>query len=144
MAALRVDLVFSYWVYVWYILYELDVIKYSPKFALTLGLIDNIIMLFLMMYFGSKGKTILLFILINTLIKGIPLYYLYSERIKINDILFTCVLFLIFGIWLHINEQSLIGNIKLVHDSLLYNKSQTPFINLIDKIEKNFKYIQII
>ena len=46
MAALRVDLVFSYWIYAWFILYFLNYIKYSPKFALTLGLLDNIVMLF--------------------------------------------------------------------------------------------------
>ena len=46
MAALRVDLVFSYWIYVWFIIYFLNYTEYSPKFALTLGLLDNIVMLF--------------------------------------------------------------------------------------------------
>jgi hypothetical protein len=62
MAALRTDLVFSYWIYVWFILYIFNITSYSPKFALILGLFDNIIMLLLMFYFGSKGRTIFLFI----------------------------------------------------------------------------------
>lgn len=144
MAAIRADLVFSYWIYVWFILYIFKFIKYSPKFPLILGLIDNIIMLLLMLYFGSKSKTIILFIMINTLIKVVPLYYLRNQKIKMIDIYFTIALFIIFVIWLHINKQSLAGNLKLIHDSLLYNKFQTPFMSLFNKIEKNFKNLEIV
>lgn len=144
MAAIRADLVFSYWIYVWFLLYIFKFISYSPKFPLILGLIDNIIMLLLMLYFGSKSKTIILFIIINTLIKVIPLYYLRNQTIKMRDIYFTIGLFIIFVIWLHINKQSLAGNLKLIHDSLLYNKFQTPIMWLFNKIEKNFKNLEII
>jgi hypothetical protein len=143
MSVIRADLVFSYWIYVWFVLYILHITTYSPKFSLILGLIDNIIMLILMVYFGSKSKTIILFIIVNTLIKVIPLYYLRNQKIKIKDIYFTVGLFLVFVIWLHINKQSLVGNLKLVHDSLLYNKFQTPFMSLFNKIEKNFKNLEI-
>lgn len=127
MAALRADLVFSYWIFVWYILYALKFTKYSPKFALLFGIIDNIIFLFLMIAFGSNKRTILYFILINTLIKVLPYYTLINVPIKITDIYFTCLLLFVFVMWLHINKQSLIGNMKLIHDSLLFNKNETPF-----------------
>jgi hypothetical protein len=143
MSVIRADLVFSYWIYVWFVLYILHFTTYSPKFSLILGLIDNIIMLILMVYFGSKSKTIILFIIVNTLIKVIPLYYLRNQPLKIRDVYFTIVLFIVFVIWLHINKQSLVGNLKLVHDSLLYNKFQTPFMSLFNKIEKNFKNLEI-
>jgi hypothetical protein len=143
MTAIRADLVFSYWIYVWFVLYILHFTSYSPKFPLVLGLIDNFIMLVLMLYFGSKSKTIILFIIVNTLIKVFPLYYLRNQKIRIKDIYFTVGLFLVFVIWLHINKQSLVGNLKLIHDSLLYNKFQTPFMSLFNKIEKNFKKLEI-
>ena len=139
--ALRFDLVFSYWIYIWYLFYIYRFTSYSPKFALGLGIIDNIIMLALMIYFGSNVKTIFYFILINTLIKVVPFYTLRNEMIRFKDIYFTIILFIIFIIWLHKNEQNLIGNIKLIHDSLLYNKNQTPFMSLLGKIEGNFKQI---
>ena len=144
MAALRTDLVFSYWIFVWYILYALKLTKYSPKFALLFGIIDNIILLFLMITFGSSKRTIFYFILINILIKVLPYYTLLKEPIKITDIYFTCLLLLIFVVWLHINKQSLIGNIKLIHDSLVFNKNETPFLSLIENIKKNFKRLEII
>jgi hypothetical protein len=76
MSALRGDLVFSYWIYVWYLLYIFKFIKYSPKIPLILGLIDNIIMLLMMLLYGTSSRTIFYFIVINTLIKVMPIYYL--------------------------------------------------------------------
>jgi hypothetical protein len=144
MAALRVDLVFSYWIYFWYILYVFKIIYFSPKFPLILGLIDNLIMLPLMLTYGTSRETIFYFILINTIIKVIPLYYLRFEKIRIKDIYFTSFLFVIFIFWLHINKQSLFGNIKVIHDSLLYGQDKTPFMALINKIKTNFKSLQVI
>ena len=144
MAALRGDLVFSYWIYIWFILYEFKFTGYSPKFPLILGVIDNLIMLILMILYGTSRRTIFYFIVINTLIKILPLYYLRDESIKLNDIYFTCGLFLLFVFWLHVNKQSLVGNIKLIYDSLLYGKDQTPFMALIKKIKSNYKTMEIV
>jgi hypothetical protein len=143
MAISRVDLVFSYWIYIWFLLYMFHFTTYNPKFALVIGVIDNIIMLILMIYYGSKSNTILFFIIINTFIKVLPIYYLKNEIIKMNDIYFTIGLFIVFSIWLHIHSQSLIGNVKLIHDSLLYGKNNTPLIHLFSKIEKNFKNFRV-
>ncbi len=144
MAALRADLVFSYWIYLWYILYAFKITKFSPKFPLILGLIDNIIMLLLMLVYGTSKETIFYFIIINTLIKVVPLYYLRNEPVKWIDIYFTIFLFILFIIWLNINRQSLFGNIKIIHDSLLYGKNKTPFMAILNNIKRNFKSLQVI
>lgn len=135
---IRVDLVFSYWISLWYVLYILQIVDYSPKFAIGLGIIENFIMLCFMLYFGTKITSILIFIIINTVIKIIPYYTLKRETIKIKDILFTLFLFIIFIFWLHINKQSLTGNLKLIYDSLIYSKNKTPLMNLFQKIKKNY------
>ena len=144
MAALRADLVFSYWIYLWYILYAFKITTFSPKFPLILGLIDNIIMLLLMLLYGTSKETIFYFIIINTLIKVVPLYYLRNEPIKWRDIYFTVFLFILFIGWLHLNKQSLIGNLKVIHDSLLYGQDKTPFMALLNKIKSNFKSLQVL
>ena len=144
MAALRADLVFSYWIYVWYILYTFKITTYSPKFPLILGIIDNIGMLFLMLVYGTSRRTIFYFIIINTLIKVVPLYYLRFEPILMKDIGFTICLFILFIVWLNVNKQSLFGNIKLIHDSLLLGKDKTPFMAFINNLKTNFKTLQII
>jgi hypothetical protein len=138
---LRPDLVFSYWIYVWFLLYFFQWTNYSPKFALLIGLIDNIVMLLLMILFGTTMTAIINFVIINTIIKIIPLYYLRKERIVIKDVYFTCILFLLFVIWIHLNKQTLVGNLKIVHDSLLYGQNRTPLMSLHSKIKKNFKFM---
>jgi hypothetical protein len=144
MAALRADLVFSYWIYLWYILYAFKITTFSPKFPLILGLIDNIIMLLLMLVYGTSRETIFYFIIINTIIKVVPLYYLRNEPIKWRDIYFTVFLFILFVGWLNLNKQSLIGNLKVIHDSLLYGQDKTPFMALLNKLKNNFKNLQVI
>jgi hypothetical protein len=144
MLPLRADLVFSYWIYFWFILYLLKIIKFSPKFALIIGVVDNIGMLIMMLSYGTSFQTIQNFIIINTLIKVIPLYYLKNEKINLKDIYFTSFLFLLFIFWLHLNKQKLNGNLKLIVNSLIYSKNQTPLMSLLTKIENNFKTIQII
>jgi hypothetical protein len=144
MAALRADLVFSYWIYFWYILYAFKLTKYSPKFPLILGLIDNIGMLVLMLLYGTSKRTIFYFIIINTLIKVVPLYYLRNEPLKMKDIMFTIFLFIIFIMWLHFNKQSLYGNAKLIHNSLLFGQDKTPFMAFINQLKTNFKNLEVI
>lgn len=144
MAVLRTDLVFSYWIYLWYVLYAFKITNYSPKFPLILGLLDNIVMLFLMFVYGTSRRTIFYFIIINTLIKVVPLYYLRNEPIKMKDIWFTGILFIIFIIWLRLNQQSLFGNIKLIHDSLLFGQDKTPFMDFINKLKRNFKNLEVL
>jgi len=119
-------------------------INYSPKFALILGLIDNIIMLLLMFYYGTKKKTIFYFIMINTLIKVWPLYLLRNERIKMKDIYFTIFLSGLFVLWIYMNSQTLVGNLKIVHDSLLQGKNETPFLSFMETLERIFKNYKVI
>jgi len=142
MKNLRVDLVFSYWVFAWFILYVCKIISFSPKFAIILGLIDNAIMLILMLIYTKNRYTILYFIIINSFIKIIPFYYLRNETIKFKDIYFTIALFCVFVIWLHINKQSLTGNLQLIYNSILYGHNKTPFIAFINKFQNNFTQLK--
>jgi hypothetical protein len=139
MRVLRFDLIFSYWIFIWFLIYKLKWIMYSPKFAIIFGFIENCFMLIMMFLFGTKTESIIYFIIINFFIKVIPLYYLRNDYIYWKDIYFTFVLFIIFIIWLHINNESLVGNLKLIHDSLVYNRINTPFFALIKKFKNNWK-----
>ena len=139
MEVLRIDLVFSYWIYAWYVLYTFKMIRYSPKLALTIGLIYNFMILIMMLLYDTRIKTIISFIVINTLIKVFPLYYLINEKILLKDVYFTIGLFIVFIIWLHINNQSLKGNAKIIYNSLLYGKNKTPLMALLQKINNTIK-----
>jgi hypothetical protein len=134
---LRIDLVFSYWIFLWYIFYLYKFTTYSPKFILGLGILENIITFGLMVYFGSKMNTLIWFLFINLFIKVIPFYTLRNETIKWQDINATIILFLVYCVWVYINGESVIEYQNRIIDSLIHNKNATPFMYLISQF-KNF------
>ena len=133
MDTLRFDMVFSYWIFFWYILYILDITTYSPKFALIAGLIENFGLLLLMLTYGTSFVSVFYFIIINTLIKIVPLYYLRNQPLKMKDVAATVFLFMLYAIWLYINKQTLVANFRLTYVSLLYNQHKTPFMALLQQ-----------
>jgi len=109
-----------------------------------LGLIDNIIMFLMMILYGTSIKNIIFFIIINIFIKVIPYYYLMDKPIKYVDIYVTVIIFIIFILWLHINKESLTGNIRIIYDSLLYDKNTTPIMNILSNLKNNYKHLEIV
>jgi hypothetical protein len=137
---IRPDLIFSYWIFLWFILYVFNFTNYSPKFALILGALENIIMGILLLM-SNKLKTAFMFVIILTLIKLLPLYYVRNAPIRIKDIYFTLGMFILFIIWLHINNQSILGNINMIYTSLLHGNKNTPLIAFAEYIKTNIKLI---
>ena len=127
---LRIDLVFSYWIFFWYLFYIYKITNYSPKFILGLGIIENIITYCLMVYFGSKITTLISFI------KIIPFYTLRKETIKWQDVKATFLLFFVYCIWVYMNGESVIEYQNRIIDSLLHNKNATPFMYVISEFQK--------
>ena len=93
--------IFSYWIFIWSILYIFGFTMYNPLFALYMGLIINIIMYLLFLFYKNYYNS-LLFLILNTIIKLIPiliiLKYKNKTTIHLKDIYFTIFLFLIFFI----------------------------------------------
>lgn len=132
---IRIDFVFSYWLFCWWVLYHIKIIKSSPKFGLILGLIDNIIMIYFMFLYKTKYQTIINFIIINTIIKVIPLYLMRTEKIITNDIINNFLLFLFFISWININNQNLSNNIKIIYDSIINNRNTMPLMAILNDLE---------
>lgn len=133
---MRFDLIFSYWIFAWYLLYMAKIVSYKPKLAILLGIIDNTIMLLGMILYGSNLRTILSFITINVFIKLLPYYSLRHEAIRISDWKPTIILFLIYCFWLYLNKENLTGNYKKVFDSLIHNRDDTPVMQLFKKVSQ--------
>ena len=130
---MRFDYLFSYWIFVWYLLYFFRITKYNPKFVLICGVIENIILLFFMIYYKTNLNVIIFFIFGMGLIKIIPIYTIWYTIIKWRDILFTFILFFIYIIWLYINNKSLYyiyNNTKEV----VFNKKYFPLTELLIKL----------
>ena len=138
---MRVDLVFSYWIFAWYLLYKARLLTtYSPKFIIIAGLIENSFLLLYMIIHGSNMHTIGWFIFINTFIKVIPFYNVRNERIHVRDIWFSGLVFGMYAVWIALNRQSITGNYRAVVDSLIHNRDETPFLACVKKMKQIFKY----
>ena len=133
---MRFDLVFSYWIFIWYLLYMMSFVKYNPKFAILLGIIENIVLLILMATHGANKRTIFYFVFINTLIKVLPFYTLRHDVVKIKDVKAMLILFGIYIVWIVVNKQNLAGNYKMVYDSLTQNRDTMPFLALVKYVKR--------
>jgi archaellum biogenesis protein FlaJ (TadC family) len=115
----RFDFVFSYWIFAWYILYICNIVKYNPKWALTIGLIENVGILFLMFFYKHSIINIFLFCFINFFIKVLPLWSLRNSKYDRMGIYSLIVLFFIYLSWVKINNipfKNAYGWIKTKND----------------------------
>jgi hypothetical protein len=130
---MRFDLVFSYWIFAWYLLYMAKIVSYKPKLAILLGIIENTFLLIGMILYGSNLRTILSFITINIFIKLLPYYSLRQTKIQVSDWKPTIIVFLIYCFWLYLNKENLTGNYKKVFDSLINNRDDTPAMSFLKR-----------
>ena len=128
---MRFDLVFSYWIFAWYLLYIAKIVESNPKLVLGLGIIENTALLLGMIVYGSNFRTISSFIVINTLIKLLPFYSLRRTSIQFADWKPTALVFLLYCCWLYYNQEDLTGNYKKVFDSLIHNRNETPMMQFL-------------
>ena len=80
-------LLFSYWIYIYFILYYFKLVHYSPILLLLTTCITNIVTLCKHTYniFDKKKyKLYILFLYLNIILHFLPFYYLYKTQKKIN------------------------------------------------------------
>jgi hypothetical protein len=103
-----IDLVISYWIFAWYLLYIAGFPVGNPKLALMVALIMSCVSLLYMIYNHSPFIRIILYILVQVCIKVVPLYTLRKQKIYLlRDILTLGIVSMIYVAWLYINNTSL-------------------------------------
>jgi len=132
---LRIDFIFSYWIFAWAILFILRIVSISPKFVLLCGILENFILLLAMFYKQSSFYTFFRFIFINFWIKIIPLYLVWNTKITSKEIIYTLVLFLIYVIWLLMNGVDFYKVYKKIYSAYTPNgrENRSTVAYLYDK-----------
>jgi hypothetical protein len=132
---IRPDLIFSYWVLIWYVLYEIHLLKYNPKFWLIIAFLTNFYNFYFMFYF-KRYYMLFLFIMVVLIIKGIPIWTLRNTPIRVNDIIAGSVLFIIYYIWLTYNNETLYSLFHKFYISIRDNNpNSTPFMYFLNSIK---------
>jgi len=103
---LRPDFIFSYWIFVWYLLFIFGIVKQNPLYILCFALLVNCIDILIKIMLNYPVKVIISFLIINFLIKVIPILHLLSiNDDKKFDILSLFHVFFVYIIWLSINNM---------------------------------------
>lgn len=129
---------FSYWIFVWYILYILKIVPYNPKLALTVALLENVVKIGAMIYYKNNLDTILLFCSIIFIVKCIPLWTLRHTSYK-NQISTTVGLFILYVLYLYMNDKNVVTILKRSYQDVQNNKFIGPLGYLYKKIFVRFK-----
>lgn len=125
--------IFSYWILFWFILYYNKIIKFNPLFILYLAFIHNF-------YFAIttlKGLILYKYLFMIFIIKIIPIYLIYNNKIHIDDIIFSIILFLCYNLYLYINNTDINNIYNQINDSIINNKNDTLFFYIINLFYKH-------
>ena len=98
----RFDLLFSYWIFAWYLLYMFNVVSVAPKLTNILAII--VIVCYMISINVSPWKVVLFI----SLMKGIPLWTLRNKQMQIwNELIIASILLVSYVTWLYINKTSI-------------------------------------
>lgn len=131
----RFDFVFSYWIFFWYICYELQITKYNPIGALYFGVLENIAVLLLMIYYRNSYDHLLLLCFVILVTKVIPLWTLRNTSYSRKDIYIIFVYFLVYVLWLFLNNANVISFFIQQFGRIQENKPLGPFMLFMLKKE---------
>lgn len=128
----RIDFIFSYWIFAWYLLYMARITIYLPKLALIIAVIEAVVSYFLLK--TANTFTIVCAFIIVSCIKIIPLITLWREPIRQKDIWVLFILFVIYNIWLGIHGETMLGVYKKIQVLLDKNTNELPFMYVLSKL----------
>lgn len=111
----------------------MNIVKYNPKIALLLGIIVNLIVIVLLIYYKNPLSVIISFCLINLFIKIIPFISLLDTQYTFRDFYTLVISFIIFLLWRKINTSI---NIHNTIDWIKYKREPGDFTYYLNKIIK--------
>jgi len=128
------DLVFSYWLFAWFLIYECGGTTYNPKPWLVIGLLENTLLFGTMLYYRNPTKILILFLLINTCIKLIPLWILRNTPFRSSDVIAGLVLFGIYLGWARLRVDSIQQQVENSYKNIKDGKPTTPITEYILRV----------
>ncbi len=100
------DEFFSTWILVWYILYMIGIIHFSPKYWIIILLVATVCLTF---YVKIKMSIIVLGIFGIFILKLIPLYTIRNDSLKIYDLLFGLLLVVFYIVWMQYKNIDIVN-----------------------------------
>jgi len=99
--------IFSYWLFIWYLLYIFDLTKCNPKLILQFALLHNMIVLIYQILMNENICANGIFVCGVIYLKVIPLYTIKDTKVNCYDIRVSVLVYLLFLVWLKIRNKDL-------------------------------------
>jgi hypothetical protein len=130
--------IFSYWIFIWFILFYIGLTKYNPLFILIVGYIFTLFEFIYLIINKSSRYNLIKFMIINIIIKLIPILLIIKFPLKFNidDIYVSIYLIFFYVIIMSIMNKNPYEYYKLMINTYLYNdeKYKTYISIIYDKI----------
>lgn len=134
----RLDFIFSYWIFAWFLLYIIGLINTPPKFLLIVGFVINLIELAYLFIEKVSVYNLVKFSVINTFLKVIPLYFVYQIKITQYEIMLSSCLLLLYFMWLYIHKVNVQYFYSQFLDTYKTNRGKKTIVSaMYDSIIKN-------
>lgn len=134
MSPLSFSFFFSYWIFAWFLCYELGWTKYNPYLWLWIAFIANFMFSIAMIYYQNDVIDILLFLFVNLLIKGVPIWLLSGSVIRQRDFQAGLILLGIYFAYLAWNNKLLKHNVFYEQiRAIQSNQPITPFVHFVKR-----------
>jgi|LakMenEpi03Aug12_release.lakeMendotaPanAssembly.Ray.scaffolds.fasta_scaffold63295_3 hypothetical protein len=130
--------IFSYWIFIWFIVFYLGLTKYNPLFLLLIGYIFTLFEFIYLIINKTSKYNLIKFFLINVLIKVIPILLIikYPLRFNLDDIYVSIYLIISYLIIMSIMNKNPYEYYKLMINTYLYddNKYKTTISLIYDNL----------
>jgi len=146
------DLIFSYWLLFWALIYSVLTPKImglspyvyeslNPEIGLWVGMSYELIeLLYLWINYSTHINILLKMALIIVIIKAVPIFLLRNKKIRlVNNILFVAGLFIIYKLYLYVNNSNVKKVYTGINKSLRYGLNNTPMMWVLSKFENVIK-----
>jgi hypothetical protein len=135
----NLDLVFSYWLFAWFLIYIWGGTPYNPKIWLQIGVAENLLLFFTLLYFRTPVFILVLFLAINACIKLLPLWILRNTEVQYADVFAGLALGFAYLCWVYLRLGSLDALQQHIHKSWQNMKDGKPSTPLVEYILLNSK-----
>jgi hypothetical protein len=126
---MRLDLIFSNWVFIWFILYGFRLVPFNPSLILIASFAAVVFEVFILKYYGKKDHDLVRFIIINVvLIKMLPLLSLALTNdlsVTLQDAYFTVFIVLVYSLYLYANHINPYSYYKVLIGAYFQNEGAT-------------------
>jgi hypothetical protein len=130
--------IFSYWIFIWFLLYYFKFTKYNPLLTLIIGYIITIGELIYLISQKTNKYNLIKFTIINVIIKVIPILLIYNHKITFKEFVINFYIFFIYIITMAIMNINPANIYRKVLNTYIQddNKYQSVFSKFYDYLFK--------